>query len=195
VEKRRLLLKEIDEYSKCVGIVGFRSICVTDVDKFFKGIDRIGIRGVEKQFFSADTIATWEHIYFAVLDTLIAFRNKNNIANSTAVETMLYASAQHQIKVAIETVGIKTGTVNIAVLTLGDSAKAVTETIRGISRLLKAEPDDTTLDLTLQKRKTIMKVFKITESELKTVEIGCVDEKEALVNLVVERMALFAARR
>jgi len=48
---------------------------------------------VEVQLFDASLVTTWEHLYFAALDSLTAFRNRENISRSLAMETMLYASA------------------------------------------------------------------------------------------------------
>lgn len=189
------MIAGIDEFRKYIGIVGFRNIHIANVDDFLKRIDNTITQNVETQFFNAEVIATWEHVYFAVLDGLVAFKNKENIADSVAMETMLYVSAQHQIKLAMQTVGLKRGTSDIVFLAIGNSAEMVAETIEEISRFLKSEPNNAALDLTPQKRRTIMKFFGISRLELKTAKIRNAGEKGALINLVVERMALFAARR
>ncbi len=77
-------------------------------------------QNVNIQFFDAELIATQEHLYFAVLNALQAFKNKTNLSKSPAMETMLYASAQRQIQKAIECCGIKPQTKNMAVAIIGE---------------------------------------------------------------------------
>ena len=75
---------------------------------------------VDFQLFDARLVATWEHLYLAALNALVAFRSKCNISKSLAVETLLYASAQNQIQKATRLFGIKPSSSDIAVLIVGE---------------------------------------------------------------------------
>ena len=63
-----------------------------------------------------------------------------------------------------------------------------------ISASATAQHDDTVLELSKEKKRIIQKTFGISDLELKTVmkKDGL---KEALANLVIERMALTATQR
>jgi len=185
------LLKEIQEHKKHIGIVGFRNVRINKIEQFLDLVDKEKPVDAEVQFFNAEFIATWQHLYFAALNALAAFYNKQNISNSVAMETMLYTSAQHQIKVAMQSIGIKPDTHTIAALVIADATASVTKTLHAISKILDAEPDDTALEFTKQKEEAIKKMFRISRTELQTARENNRTE-QALANLVIERMALLA---
>ena len=108
------MLQYIKEHDKYVEITGYRSIAFDKAEAFLKA-NRKQTQNVDIQFFDAELIATQEHLYFAILNALQAFKNKTNHSKSLAMETILYASAQLQIQKAIERSGIKPKTKNMAV--------------------------------------------------------------------------------
>jgi tRNA threonylcarbamoyladenosine modification (KEOPS) complex Cgi121 subunit len=187
------MLKHLAEEARYVAITGFRGAIVEKPDELLKTIRGGKQANVSVQFFIADVIATWEHLYFAVLDALMAFRTKRNISNSLAVEVMLYASAQRQIKKAIDLVGVTAGCADIAVVVVGESQAVVESALAAISRHFGTEPNEHVLDLTPAKTQNIRKVFAISENELAVVTKQGNAER-ALVDLVIERMALLSTR-
>ena len=187
------MLKYIREFGKYVTITGFRNAKIENLQEFLKNTRRKE-SNVEIQFFNAKYIATWQHLYFAVLNALTAFRNNRSISKSLAMETMLYASMQRQIRKAMEILGIKTETSEIAVLIIGENSETVKSALSMISATAGAQCDDEVLELSEEKRRIIQKTFGISDSELKTV-MKKDDLTEALTNLVVERMALTAIQR
>jgi len=188
------LLKSVDEFRKYVLIVGFRDVGIENTQEFLKLIHTEKSSNVEAQIFDADGVATWQHLYFAVLDALTAFKNEANISKSLAMETMLYASAQRQIRRATETLGVRPSTTKVALLIVGARPEDLKLTLSKISKQIRAERDDAILDLTEEKITNIQKAFEISNEELGTVMKGH-DRKKALVDLVIERMALVAAER
>ncbi|MDH5793660.1 MAG: KEOPS complex subunit Cgi121, partial [Candidatus Bathyarchaeota archaeon] len=88
------MLKYIEEFGKYAAITGFRNVQIKDTEEFLKKICKKKGSNVETQFFDAKYVATWQHLYFAVLNALTAFKNKGNISKSVTMETLLYASAQ-----------------------------------------------------------------------------------------------------
>jgi KEOPS complex subunit Cgi121 len=188
------LLKPVEEFGKHLVISGFRETHVKDVEALLKTIYSEEPSAVEIQLFNAHLVATWQHLYFAALNALTAFKNKENVSKSLAMETMRYASAQRQIRKAIELLGIKPQLSHIAVLIIGESQKAVTSALSQISRIFKTKPDDTVLELTSQKMKEIKKAFEVSDAELEVVANGK-DVENALVELVIERMALLTTQR
>jgi tRNA threonylcarbamoyladenosine modification (KEOPS) complex Cgi121 subunit len=188
------LLKYLEEFGKYAGITGFRKAKIGNPEEFLQTVRRNKPPDVEIQFFDSTLIATWEHLYFAVFNALKAFRDKENISKNLAIETMLYASAQHQIRKATSMLGIHPGMSNMAVLVVGEEPKAIKSTLTMISEQVNAHPDDTILELSQEKIRLIKKTYGISDVELETVAKKD-NSKKALVNAVIEQMALLATKR
>jgi tRNA threonylcarbamoyladenosine modification (KEOPS) complex Cgi121 subunit len=186
------LLKHIEETGKYVEITGFRNVRVGDAEEFVKSVREEKQQRVWVQFFDAELVATWQHLHFAVLNALLAFKNERNVSKSVAMEVMLYASAQHQIKKAIDFMGVKCDSANVAAVIIGESPGTVKAVLSAVSNRIVAEPDETVLELSRKKAQRIREAFGITEKELEAVMEK--DDSEALVKLVIERMALLSAR-
>lgn len=186
-----MMLHHIEEYGKYIEIAGYKNIDFKGVDAFLKANRKQNSPQVEVQFFEADLIATQEHLYFTVLNALQAFRCKTNKSKSVAMETMLYASAQRQIQKAIDRVGIKPETKNMAVVIVGGDPMCVEAMLNELTACIGSEPDDSVLKLTKRKQEKIAKAFQISSEELKTQTSPA---EEALVNLVIENVALLSTQ-
>jgi len=187
------LLKYIEEHGKYVEITGFRNVKIEDAEEFLKAIRKEKQQNTAVQFFNAELVATWQHLYFAALNALTAFRNKGNISKNVAMEVMLYASAQRQIRKAIELVGVKCDSANMAVVIVGETPDSVQTVLHTVSKCIGAKPDETALELSKGKIRSIRRAFDISERELETV-MKKNNLEQALVNLVVERMALLSTQ-
>ncbi|MCS7125264.1 MAG: KEOPS complex subunit Cgi121, partial [Candidatus Bathyarchaeota archaeon] len=117
------MLKFIQEFGKYVAIAGFRDVRIGDVEAFLEKVKKAVVGDCEIQFFDAELVASWQHLYFAALNAIKAFKNGENISKNLAVETLLYASAQRQIRKAVDSLGIKRNTCEIAVLVVGENPK------------------------------------------------------------------------
>ena len=187
------MLKYIEEFGKHVAIFGFRNVKIKDIEEFFKMARKERSSSVEIQFFDAKFVATWQHLYFAALNALTAFKNRENISESLAMESLLYASAQRQIRKAMNLLGIKPSSSEIAVLIIGEKLESVSSALSLFSKQVKAERDDTILRLSEEKVAGIQKVFVISDVELETVmKKDCLEK--TLTDLVIERMALLATQ-
>jgi len=187
------LLKYIEEAGKYVEITGFRNVGIEDAEEFVKVARKETPKSVWVQFFDAELVATWQHLYFAVLNALLAFRNERNISKSVAMEVILYASAQRQIRKAITLIGVKRASANVAVVIFGDKPDAVKALLSVVSKRIGGEPDETVLQVSEEKAHGIREAFGISEKELETV-MEKNDGEQALVNLVIERMALLSTQ-
>jgi len=188
------VLKYIREYGKCIAITGFRNARIKDIKEFFKTIRLEKRSNVEIQFFDAQLVATWQHLYFAALNALTAFKNNENISKSLAMEIMIYASAQHQIRRGVEILGVKPDVSKIAVLIMGEKPEIVKSALQMVSKYVNAKNDDTVLELSEEKARIIQRTFGISDLELKTIMKKDGLEK-ALTDLLLERMALLATQR
>jgi len=187
------MLYYLNEYCKYAEITGYRNIKFTKAEAFLKANRKKTQQNVDMQFFDAGLIATQEHLYFGALNALQAFQNKTNISKSPAMETMLYASAQRQIKKAIQRCGIKPETTSMAVIMIGEDPTQIKTMREAINSCVGVEPDEKVLEMSNLKEQKIIETFHITDQELKTVMKNDKRE-EAIVNLVVERVALLATQ-
>jgi len=185
------MLHYLNEYAKYAEITGYRNIKFAQAEEFLKAKRKTSHADI--QFFDAELIASQEHLYFAVLNALQAFQNKTNISKSIAMETMLYASAQRQIQKAIQRGGIKPETTSMAVIIIGENPKQIETVLQAITECVGVEPDEKVLEMSKVKEKKIKETFQITDEELKTV-MKNENREEAVVNLVVERVALLATQ-
>jgi len=187
------LLKYIEEAGKYVEITGFRNLGIKDAEEFVKAARKELPQSTWVQFFDAELVATWQHLYFAVLNALLAFKNGRNISKSVAMEAMLYASAQRQIRKAIDFMGVKCDSANVAVVIIGESAGFVEALLSAVSKHVGKEPDDAVLEILDEKVECIREAFGITETELEAV-MEKNDGEDALVDLVIERVALLSTQ-
>ena len=187
------MLKHIQEHCASVIIAGIRNVSIEKPEQLLKELRCRNETDLSVQFLNAGLIATWEHLYFAVLDSLTAFGTNRNISKNLSVEIMLYASAQRQIKKAIRLLGVSHDCADIAVVVVGKATQDIEVVMVSLLKRLGKDVDDSVLDLSPRKMRNICKAFAITETEFEVVaEHG--DRKQGLVDIIIERMALLATR-
>src|SRR5665647_2061860 len=128
------MLQYLREYGKYLEITGYHGIEFDKVEIFLKTKRKEKQENIDIQFFEAELIASQEHLYFAVLNALQAFKNKTNLSKSIAMEIMLYASAQRQIQKAINRAGIKPQTQNMALIIVGDDPKQIENALKAVTK-------------------------------------------------------------
>jgi len=184
----------LEDFNQHLTIAGFRDVKIRDINEFFQAVkdktDRVCV-----QFLNASLIAGWEHLRFAALNALNAFKSKVNISSSLAIETLLYASAQRQIKEAVKLIGIKPNTTHVAVLVLTETPKQASIVLKAVSKLLGGRRDDSVIDLTEDKVANLKRLFRISNVELEAKIERKGAEKQALTDLVIEHMALLVTQR
>jgi tRNA threonylcarbamoyladenosine modification (KEOPS) complex Cgi121 subunit len=185
------MLKFIEEAGKYVEISGFSDLSVKDAEEFVKAARKELSECMWVQFFDAGLVASWRHLYFAVLNALLAFKNGRNISKSVAMETMLYASAQRQIRKAIDFMGVKCTVADVAVVIIGENAESVEKLLSAVSKRVGKKPDDAVLEISQEKTKIIREAFGVTDAEFEAV---LEKNDAALVDLVIERVALLSTQ-
>jgi len=186
------VLKYVEQFGKYCEIVGFKDVEIGNREDFLERAHRRKPANVEIQYFDAGFVASWQHLYFAVVNALTAFKNGRGISRSLAMETMLYASARRQIEKATELIGIKPTLASMAILIIEGKPRAVHSSLAEISHWIRGYRDDMVLGLSEEKIRRIKRAFNISETELETV-MGKEGLKKAIVDLVIERMALLAS--
>ena len=109
------------------------------------------------------------------------------------METMIYASAQRQIRKAIDLIGVKRESANVAVIIAGESPASIKEVVSAVAKRVGKEPDETVLELSKEKMLSIRRAFGISENEIAAI-MEKNDVERALVDLVVERVALLSTQ-
>jgi KEOPS complex subunit Cgi121 len=185
------MLKQVAEYNKYIEITGFRKIKIENTPAFLSVLHKLLPVDIEIQFSDADFVASWEHLYFAIVNALMAFKNKRNISKSLAMETVLYASAQRQIKKAIDIIGVKPTSRNIAMIIIGENTDSIKAGLSVVVQQIGKQPDETVLELSKTKIQRLKHAFNISDTEL---GISTSDSNAALVNLLIERVALLSTQ-
>ena len=90
--------------------------------------------------------------------------------------------------------GIKQDTFEVAVLILTENSSKKNEYLKLINDIISGERDDSVLDLTDEKFWNIKQLFEISDLELEAKLQKEGQEKQALVDLVIEHMALLGTR-
>lgn len=186
------MIKQIRDFNKVVAITGYRDVQISNVEETLNLI-RERLSCVTVQIFNAKLIAGWEHLYFATLNALLAFKNKTNISKSLAIECLLYASAHRQIRVAFDLIGIKPNLTEIAVLIVAENRDVVENSLSKIPTLIPSIRDDSILSLSKEKETHIRRLFDISDTELAACYRN--GEKKALLDLVIEHVAISATHR
>lgn len=187
------MLRYLKEYNRYAEITGFKGVRFAQAEEFLKQNRIEDESGIDLQFFDAQLVASQEHLYFALVNALQAFKDRTNISKSLAMETMLFASAQRQIQKAIQLCGIKPETKNMAAILVGEDPIQLKAVLQSITRCVGVEPNEKALGMSKVKGQKIMKAFQITDQEINAVmKMG--NHEEAVVNLVIERVALLSTR-
>jgi tRNA threonylcarbamoyladenosine modification (KEOPS) complex Cgi121 subunit len=182
----------LEDYCKYAEITAYKGVSFKTAEAYLK-THRKESRVVDIQFFDAEIIATTEHLYFATVNALQAFKEKTNASKNVAVEILLYVSAQRQIQKAINLCGIKQETNNMAVVMVGENINQIESALDDITDCVGKWPDESALVISKKKEKKIMATYGIKNKELATVIIGG-QRLKAIVDLVIERMALLATQ-
>jgi KEOPS complex subunit Cgi121 len=174
-----------------VVLEGFKNVKLADTQKLIEKV-KAQINDCCIQLFDPSLIAGFDHLYFATLNALKAFDSKRNISKDLAVEVLLYASGQHQISKAIQLLGIKPDSREVAVLAITETYEKATEAMDKVSNLLKGERCNEIFKLTEKKIPKIKSAFNIKKEEIGAAKRK--SEGQAVLSLLIERAALLATQ-
>jgi tRNA threonylcarbamoyladenosine modification (KEOPS) complex Cgi121 subunit len=175
-------------------IQGLESVSIPDFKKTIQELNKLALKtGVIIQACDAARIATWEHIFFGALSALLAFKQGRTISNQLALEVLLYISAQRQIKIALETFGVRSG--SCALLILGNSEETLQDTLKACWNIIGGTLADEVLTIPDDSKwNSIQTYFQITDQEIDAVAQSNAKgaREDALVKIVLNRIALVA---
>ena len=152
---------------------------IVNVDKFLEEINSFSDKHkILIQALNAEMIYGEKHLVSAYEHAVRAIDEGRNTTNSIAMELLLYASGERQLKLGIPKMGVKKGKSTIAFAFIG---KKITEDL--ISEFLKS----LTLlkeDKVLQGDINTLKKFGISDNEIKTVK------EDKYQDLILEKIAM-----
>jgi len=152
-------------------------------------------RNVIIQLFNARKIATWKHIFIATINAIAAFKQKRNITSQLSLEILLYATAQRQIKDAINLLGVSEETKEVAILVLGETEKKVVSAFKQVVDFLNGKEEENLLEIFNEaKLNKLLNTFKISEEEINAV-ITEESKEEAVVKCIIDRISIFAVEK
>ena len=184
-------MREAELCGKWLVVEGFRNVELADTQKLVGDV-KAQTTDCCIQLLDPSLVAGFDHLFFAALNALKVFEAERNLSKDLAVEVLLYASGQHQISKAIQLLGIKPDSREVAVLVISDTRKKAEEAIERVSNLLRGERCDETVELTEKKIPKIKSAFNIKEEEIGAVKRE--SEKQAISDLIIERCALLATQ-
>jgi tRNA threonylcarbamoyladenosine modification (KEOPS) complex Cgi121 subunit len=84
------------------------------MEEIFDGMNHLQekFRDAIIQFFNSDLIINLQHIIYAIYFSQRAFSQEINISNKISIEFLLYLAANRQIKIAIDSFGIRAENLN-----------------------------------------------------------------------------------
>jgi KEOPS complex subunit Cgi121 len=172
-----------------ISIMSFSGVEVDDVNSLLKKMNEKVSSNI--QLFNAENIAGFKHLFFAAINAINSFNQKRNISDSLAMETMLYASGQRQIKKAIQMIGVKSGNSNIAVLLIEKDEEKIRVAENKVLELLNGKEDKNVLEIKGNaKVERLRGLFGISDKEIEAINVGNRKIENVLTELIIERGAI-----
>jgi KEOPS complex subunit Cgi121 len=165
-------------------IAGARGQC-QNKDDLIKQLKTLGTKfNITLQLFDARLVYGQDHIRSAIVHADRALANRTNLADDIAIEIMLYASGERQIKQALVKMGLKEDTDEFGFVLYSSSdthsREHLTDLCEKILGELQFERDDSVLD----GNRSVLERFGIPNKELETIP------QSNWLKLILERVAM-----
>ena len=155
-----------------------------NVERVVFKLKELGARyGASIQLLDAELIYGKRHLESSVLHAERAFGTNTNLAGDMAIEVMLYASGERQIKLAISKMGITEGTTGVAVVICIDDGSPVS----GLDEILDGILEEFSLtrnDRLLEGDRSVLERFGIEETEIESTD------QDAWGNIILSKVAM-----
>ena len=188
------MILDLSEDGKFATISAFKALESMDPSVTLREL-RMAIPAVEVQFFDGAHVAGKEHLEAAVVNALHAFKMGINISRSVAMETLLYASAQRQIDVALARLGVNRNSRTVGLVAFSETRTGAEELENKIAQFVGTEMNEALLDDWSEgKAGRIMTLYGIGPMELEAIRMPGQQIEEAVRKAVIERVALLSTR-
>ena len=161
---------------------------IKDIDMLLqKLLDFSKKHSVSVQVLNADLVYGTPHLISAAEHAIRSMKEQSNTTNSLAMELLLYASGERQIKLAIDKMGVKPGKGKFAFVFIDDTADILEAkgllsdcVIDDLLMTLNVKCDDKVLEGNMK----TLKSFGISDEELQTIT------KAKYGHLILEKVAM-----
>ena len=187
------MIKYLEKTKEYAQITGYKNLKIKDSREFVNKIKGKIPQDLWIQFFDSSVVATWQHLLFAIINAQLGFINQKSISKSIEMETLLYASTQHQIKKAIKIIGVKNDSTEVALIIVAKEVEKINSTLSAISKKIGRKPDEKVLEVSDCKQEKIRIVFEINQNELEAI-IKEDNTRNAIRDIVLEKMALLSTK-
>ena len=145
------------------------------------------------QFFNSMMIADEIHLLSSAQNAVHALKGEYMIARSLDVELIVYSSAQHQIGLALDIMGVKDQLASVAVVCIDKDEKKVRNCLAEVSERVGEEVSPM-FSPTHEKLTSLMETFDVTDLEMKqfTDETDLESRLQALSKCIVSRVSQVA---
>jgi len=184
-------IEYLQEYDRYVMIAGLRDVKILDSETVLQQLRHFS-NEIETQILDMNGIAGRDHLRFAMLNALKGRAQGRQITESLAVEILLYASAQRQIKNAIAALGVSSNSKNVAVIAIADNKHVLEGLKTELAGIVDGKLDESVLEEGDQA--AVRRIFGITDDQVRALLRSDVTEREAIAKLVIEKMALLSSQ-
>lgn len=188
------MILDLSKDGKFVAVSAFKTPPTMDPSEILRHV-RMAVPDTDVQFFDGRRIAGKEHLEIAAINALQAFKAGINLSRSAAMETLLYASAQRQIDVAISTLGVTRDTKIVGLVVFSDTRDRVEVIENRIAQFVGTKLNEALLDEWPESKVTeIMRLYGIEAPELEAIKMPNHQINDAIKKAVIERVALLSTR-
>ena len=180
----------IEKYGKYVVITGVRDVRILDPETVLLRLREFDEK-MEVQILDVAGIAGIDHLRFAVLNALKAQAQGKQATGALAVEILLYASGQRQIKNAIAHLGVSRDSRHVAVVAVAGERAALERLVSELPNITMGRADESVLQE--GDDATIRRIFGLSDDQMEAVA-GKGSRKERMTKLVIEKMALLSVQ-
>ncbi len=198
----KLIIKRLEapftQYT--VGVTAFNTVNLTDSTHLLAYITRCNELSEKPiiQFFNADNIAGWMHLYTAAYFTVKSLVNLSTKIKSIELELIRWVSAQKQLSDAIALMGVKPNDKKIAVLSLGLSENTVRDEIMKILSEYNLKEQLQLLEIDNSKIHNLKTIFRISDTEFNTLledQSNPESAKTLLLKLIINRISALIIKK
>lgn len=183
-------------YNDDIYVIGISEISNTNglgVNQLLELASSYSKNALAIQFFNSNMIANDLHLLSAAQNAINAWSGDYMITRSLDVEIIVYASAQRQIHLALETMGVKDGLDTITVVIIDRSEEIVNNLLADIINKI-GEMIQLPFLPSEEKISRLLKAFDIKEEELRyfLTTNTIADKTQALARCIASRVSLVA---
>jgi len=184
----RLTIKDDELF---IGISEIKNTNSLSTDELLKTAKSFSKSVLAFQFFNSLMIVDEMHLLSSAQNAVNAMKGEYMISRSLDVELVVYSSTQHQIGLALDTMGVKDQLVSVAIVCIDADEKKIRKCLADVSERV-GEEIAPMFSPTSEKLSSLMETFGITDLEMKqfTDTTDLASRFQALSRCVVSRVSM-----